>query len=178
MKTYSVQISIILSIVFTTCNHSTNKQEVPQMLTKDFELKATGEYQYVGPDTLPNPKCGPPLDAWRAIVEIKGTSNILGNFTGLLNFCGNDESYYGNCFAYIVSNSADTLFLNVSGQVLGGKLIEHPKFVTSYWKDTFQIIGGTGKYLNAGGTLISDDYNSAEDHLSHHHWKGTITLME
>jgi hypothetical protein len=40
------------------------------------------------------------------------------------------------------------------------------------------VMGGTGSFEGATGTIMSDDYNSSEDPYSHHHWKGTITMVK
>ncbi|MBP1668794.1 MAG: hypothetical protein H6Q21_1160, partial [Bacteroidetes bacterium] len=47
-----------------------------------------------------------------------------------------------------------------------------------YWRDPFEILGGTGKFKGATGKGTTDDYNSSEDPYSHHHWTGTITLLK
>jgi hypothetical protein len=163
-----------LALLALTCN----RQKTTKTVEVPFTAEALGEYTYVGPDTLPNPKCTDSLSAWRAVVEATGTGTPIGKFTVHFDFCGDTLGHYGNGYAYLVAENGDTLFLDVSGQVLDGRLDEHPEFVTSYWKDTFQITGGTGKYQGATATLVSDDYNSSEDPFSHHHWTGTLTLIE
>lgn len=163
-----------LSLLILTCN----RQKAPNTVDVPFSAEALGEYKYVGPDTIPDPKCTDPLTAWRAIVEATGTGTPIGKFTVHFDFCGDTVGHYGNGYVYIVAENGDTLFLDVSGQVLDGRLDEHPEFVTSYWKDTFQITGGTGKYQGATATLVSDDYNSSEDPYSHHNWTGILTLVE
>ena len=97
---------------------------------------------------------------------------------GMFDFCGDDEGHYGNCFAYLVDESNDTLFITVEGKVLDGKTEGHPDFVTSYWKDDFEILGGTGNFEGSTGKGKTDDYNSTENQNSHHYWKGTITLIK
>jgi len=165
---------IFMVLLISACNWTKN----PKMVTVPFSADALGEYKYAGPDTLPNPKCTGDLSAWRAIVDVKGSGTPIGNFTGHFDFCGDTVSHYGNVYAYLIAENGDTLFINTSGQVLPGRLEEHPEFVTSYWKDTIDITGGTGKYKEATGKVISDDYNSSEDPYSHHHWTGSITMLE
>lgn len=78
---------------------------------------------------------------------------------------------------FMVDKSNDTLFISCEGRVIGGKMDEHPSFVTEYWKDDFEILGGTGKYAGATGKGKTDDYNSSEDPNSHHYWKGSISFI-
>ena len=149
-----------------------------RMVTVPFQADALGNYIYIGPDTLPNPKCVAPLDIWRAIVDGKGSGTPLGDFTMHFDFCGDSLSNYGNAYAYLVAGDKDTLFINCTGRVFDGRLDDHPSYVVSYWKDTIVILGGTGKYAGATGTIMTDDYNSSEDPNSHHHWTGTITMAK
>ena len=172
---FLVTVAFFLTLSFLNCTGSKGK---PKKVTLPFTADCLGEYTYVGPDTLPNPKCTGTFSAWRAIVDGKGTGTPLGEFTIHFDFCGDTLSNYGNLYAYIITADSDSLFINSSGRVLEGRLAEHPAYVTSYWRDTITILGGTGKYKGATGTLKTDDYNSSEDPNSHHHWKGTITLVK
>jgi hypothetical protein len=177
MKTLKNLVLILvccLSSLIIACN----RQKTLKTVTVPFVADALGEYKYVGPDTLPNPKCSDSLSAWRAIVDVKGTGTPVGKFTAYFDFCGDAESHYGNAFAYLVAENGDTLFIDASGQVLEGRLDEHPEFVISYWKDSINITDGTGKYKGARGSIITNDYNSSEDLFSHHHWSGTLTLPQ
>ena len=178
MKTLHRSFLLLAACCISLFALNCKQQKKVNSVAVPFTAEALGEYIYAGPDTLPDAKCVEPLSVWRAIVDGKGTGTPVGNFTVHFDFCGDAESHYGNCYAYIVAENGDTLFLDTSGQVLDGRLDEHPDFVTSYWKDTIRITGGTGKYLGAAGTLLSDDYNSSEDLYSHHHWTGTLTLVE
>ncbi|HUW93994.1 MAG TPA: hypothetical protein VMV74_12575 [Bacteroidales bacterium] len=162
----------------TSGGKSKLKKGKVEMVTLPFDVNALGNYTYVGSDTLPNPKCSEPLTAWRAIVDGNGTGTPIGDFKMHFDFCGDSLSNYGNTYAYLVASDGDTLFISCEGRVLEGRLDDHPVFVTSYWKDPFAILGGTGKYEEATGTAMTDDYNSSEDPNSHHHWTGTITMMK
>jgi hypothetical protein len=149
-----------------------------KMVTLPFDVNALGNYTYVGPDTLPAPKCVEPLNIWRAIVDGKGTGTPVGDFTMHFDFCGDSLSFYGNAVAYMALSDGDTLFVSGAGRVFDGRLDDHAAYVVSYWRDPFVILGGTGKYDGAFGDIITDDYNSSEDPNSHHHWKGTITMKK
>ncbi|MBE0677296.1 MAG: hypothetical protein IH592_00890 [Bacteroidales bacterium] len=154
------------------------KKGTVEMVTLPFDVNALGNYTYVGPDTLPNPKCAEPYAAWRALVDGKGTGTPVGDFTVHFDFCGDSLSNYGNCDAFMALSDGDTLFVTGAGRVMDGRLDDHPAYVVSYWRDPFVILGGTGKYQGATGDIITDDYNSSEDPNSHHHWKGTITMAK
>jgi len=161
-----------LSLLLLNCNRGKSTK----LVTENFKADFTGEYKYVGPDTLSNQKCTGQLSFWRAIVDGKGTSTPLGDISVHFDFCGDSLSNYGNGYGYLVSIENDTLFVDVSGRVIGGRLDDHPEYVTSYWRDSIRFIGGTGKYEGATGKGITNDYNSSQDNNSHHSWKGTITL--
>jgi hypothetical protein len=162
-----------LSILLINCNKGKGSLK---MVTEPFKADFIGNYNYVGPDTLPNPKCTDPLTDWRAIVDGKGTGT-LGDFTAHFDFCGDAESNYGNVHAWMAFGVGDTLFISGSGRVMEGRLADHSAFVTSYWRDPFEILGGTGKFYGATGKGTTNDYNSSEDANSHHHWTGTITWL-
>lgn len=176
-------LTLVLCLVFNfySCKNSSSDSKKSEdkdvMVTETFEAEFTGSYIYFGPDTLLTPKCTDSLSA-RIIVDCKGTSNIMGDIKVHFDFCGNEQGYYGNIYGYFVDESNDTLFISSEGKVIEGKTEEHPSFVTSYWKDEFEIIGGSGKFEGATGKGKTDDYNSSEDPNSHHHWKGTITLIQ
>ncbi len=94
----------------------------------------------------------------------------------LVDYIGDQILFCGD----VIERSADgdTLFVPGIGRVLDGRLDGHPAFVVSYWRDPFVIPGGTGKYEEATGEIVTDDYNSSEDPNSHHHRKGTITMKK
>jgi hypothetical protein len=166
--------ALCLTLLLSDCN----RLKAPKMVTEPVTADLTGTYIYVGPDTLPNPKCSGQLSMWRALVDAKGTMTPLGDVTAHFDFCGDSLSNYGNTYAYLVDTEKDTLFIDATGRVLEGKLAEHPEYVTSYWRDTIRILGGSGKFIGAKGEFLTDDYNSSEDPNSHHHWTGTITMAE
>jgi hypothetical protein len=179
MKTFQTLFlfaaAICLTLSLLNCKGS---KKSPEMTTIPFEASFIGNYTYIGPDTLPNPKCVAPFTAWRAIVDGSGTVTPLGNFTMHFDFCGDSLSNYGNAFAYMVDAEGDTLFFSCGGRVIDGRLDDQPAYVTSYWKDPVEFTGGTGKFKGATGDGTSDDYNSSEDSNSHHHWTGTITMVK
>lgn len=174
-----------LLALLISCGRSVNssggdslKNGTAKMIIMPFDVTATGNYTYIGPDTMAVKKCVAPLNIWRAIVDGKGTGTPVGNFTVHFDFCGDSLSNYGNTQAYLALSDGDTLFVTGAGRVLDGRLDDHPAYVVSYWRDPFVILGGTGKYEGASGQIMSDDYNSSEDSFSHHHWKGTITMKK
>ncbi|MBN1417125.1 MAG: hypothetical protein JW973_18660 [Bacteroidales bacterium] len=178
MKTLQKLLSFMTALCLTLSFSGCNKLKAPRMITQPVKADLIGNYIYVGPDTLPNPKCSGPLSLWRALVDAKGTMTPLGDITVHFDFCGDSLCNYGNLFAYIIDVDGDTLFIDGSGRVLEGRLDEHPVYVTSYWRDTIKIRGGTGKFKGAAGEMLTNDYNSSQDPNSHHHWTGTITLVK
>ena len=166
--------TLLCSVILLATNCKNTKTS--KMVTIPFAAAATGEYKYVGPDTLPDPKCTGALSAWRAIVDCKGSGAPIGNFTAHFDFCGDTSNHYGNVDACIVAQNGDSLFIFAEGQVRDGRLDEHPSYVTSYWQDTIIILGGTGKYKGVSGKILTNDYNSSEDPYTHHRWTGTIYL--
>jgi hypothetical protein len=173
MLLFTAALCLFLSLI--NCKGTKNS---PEMITIPFTADFIGNYTFAGPDTLPNPKCADPFTAWRAIVDGKGTGTELGDFSMHFDFCGDSLSHYGNTYAFMVGDQGDTLFVSCAGQVIDGKLAEHPGYVISYWRDPFEILGGTGKFRGATGNGKTDDYNSSEDPNSHHHWTGNITMMK
>jgi len=157
------------------------------MVTVPFEANFTGEYiaiYHPGDDEF---SCEE-LYNCRVIVEAMGTAKHLGKFTTSFDFCacgpddpdieGLDFQYEGGESCFIAANG-DKLYLTTEGSsVVVGRLPEHPEYVTSYWKDKFEITGGTGRFKDATGSGTTDDYNSSLDPYSHHHWTGTITLKK
>ncbi|MBN2613694.1 MAG: hypothetical protein JXB00_19210 [Bacteroidales bacterium] len=164
-----------IAVLFYACK---GRKDTPKTITETFNADFTGNYTYVGIDTLPHQKCTDTLSAWRAIVDGSGTGSHLGSFVVHFDFCGKAEGRYRNMQAFMVTENSDTLFVSCEGQVYEGRLGDHPVYVTSYWRDPFQILGGTGIFKGATGSGITDDYNSSEDKYSHHHWTGTITLRK
>ena len=181
---YNPSLFLVLYCVvwFCSCDGPPSETKVvdeeSKMITEDFHAEFTGTYTYVGPDTLASKKCSDSLYIWRAIVDCEGTANTMGKVDVHFDFCGDQDGNYGNTDAFMVDENNDTLFITCAGQVIQGKMEGHPELVTSYWKDEFKILGGTGKYEGATGKGMTDDYNSSEDPNSHHTWKGTITLNE
>ncbi len=172
--TLFLTILFFLSISFSNCSKSKCSAKTS---TSAFKADFTGNYTYFGPDTLPNQRCTEHLTAWRTIVDGKGTSTF-GECTVHFDFCGDAESNYGNVHAWMGFGKGDTLFISCAGRVMEGRLTGHPLYVTSYWKDPFEILGGTGRFIGAKGSGTTDDYNSSEDPNSHHRWTGTITMSK
>ena len=143
--------------------------------TVPFEADFTGTYTAVYPDSI---VCGP--GSMHVIVDCTGKNELLGEFTTHFDFCADSLGYYPGkrMESYMVAGNGDTLFISCAGQVLPGRLDDHPEYVVEYWRDPFEILGGSGKFKDATGQGKTDDYNSSEDQNSHHHWKGTITLTK
>lgn len=183
LKTISfVVLASCLLINFTSCENASKdakkKDAKTKMVTQEFNAAFVGTYMYFGPDTLPDQKCIDTIFDWRVKVDCKGSVNVMGDVKVHFDFCGDNQGNYSNTYAYMVDKSNDTLFMTGSGIVIDGKTEAHPSYVISYWKDDFEILGGTGKYEDAYGSGKMDDYNSSEDPNSHHFWKGMITMKK
>jgi len=151
------------------------------MVTITFKADYIGNYTFMGEDLA---KCG--KGNLRVIVDGQGTStffdaqgrcDFLENSSIHFDLCSYPEGY-GPTVSQIVADNGDILYVSCQGNIIEGKLDDHPSFVTSYWKDPFVILGGTGRFEGATGGGMTDDYNSRIDINSHHHWKGTITLAK
>lgn len=153
-------------LAFSQCN---TPETVP------FDAEFTGTYTAFFADSI---VCGP--GSMHVIVDCTGKNELLGEFTTHFDFCADSLGYYpgSRMEAYIVAGCGDTLFISQAGQVLPGRLDDHPEYVVEYWRDPFEILGGTGKFEGATGSGMSDDYNSNQDQNSHHRWKGSITLVK
>lgn len=158
----------------------TSKKDVTssKTITLGFNLVFTGTYVYQGPDDA---KCSPFPPLVNVVNIGEGTGTHFGKVTSHFDFCVDiTDSSYPNGFeeAYFEDENGDKLFVYVEGFVLGGRVSGMPSFATSYFKDPFTITGGTGRFEGATGGGMTNDYNSAKDPFSHHHWKGKITLIK
>ncbi|MGQ8338793.1 hypothetical protein ACUNWD_19705 [Sunxiuqinia sp. A32] len=146
-------------------------------VTETFDAEFSGEYVHVY--TEDQVVDCPDEYNCRVIVDFNGAEKLLGDFSGTFNFCAcGPEGEYGPTDSFIIAENGDSLFISCEGKVVEGREDSHPEFVTSYWKDPFTIIGGTGRFESATGSGTTDDYNSSQDTNSHHHWIGTITLLK
>ena len=157
------------------------------MVTVPFKADFVGEYLWMGPHPE-HPECGvwDPANGefWALVINAgEGTANHLGHFTYKFEFCCNGATgvYPGvdkYADGYFEAANGDRLYLMSSGQVIEGRLDDHPDYVTSWWRDPWVITGGTGRFEGATGYGMTDDYNSDLDPYSHHHWTGTITMIK
>lgn len=159
-------------------NASSSKNDSEKSITMGFNLVFTGTYDLTAPDV---DKWGPFLPYINVINNGEGTGTYFGKLTSHFDFCVDvtDSSYpNGHIIAYFEDEYGDRLDVEVAGFVLPGRVPGMPNFAISYFKDPFQIIGGTGRFEGATGSGWTNDYNSAKDPYSHHHWKGKITLVK
>ena len=157
-------------------NATSSKNDLEKTVTMGFNLVFTGEYLYAGPAD----ECGP-LPLIRIVNEGEGTGSHFGKVKAYFDFCVDtrDSSYpNGRIIAYFEDKNGDRLNVEVAGFVLGGRVPGMPSYASSYFKDPFEIIGGTGRFEGAKGSGFTNDYNSLKDPFSHHHWQGTITLAK
>ena len=163
-------------IEFDDASFSKNGEE--KTVTMGFNLVFTGIYDLTAPDV---PKCGdfPPMI--NVINNGEGTGTHFGKVISHFDFCVDiTDSSYPNAFeeAWFEDENGDKLYVYVEGFVLPGRVPGMPSFANSYFKDPFVITGGTGRFEGATGSGMTNDYNSAKDEFSHHHWTGKITLKK
>lgn len=158
---------------FLSANELKSAKMNPTTVTVPFIADFTGTYVYVGP----NEKCGAPYVV-QVIVDFEGNATHLGKMTGNFAFCVEADGTYGETVAYMVAANGDTLFVACAGKVIEGRMEDHPTNVNSYWRDPFEILGGTGRFEGATGSGTTDDFNNTEDPYSHHYWRGTITMLK
>ncbi len=157
-------------------NASSSKKDVTKTVTMGFNIVLTGIYE----PTLVDPICGD-FPLVRVINNGEGTGTHFGKLTSHFDFCVDvtDLSYpNGYIVAYFEDKNGDQLFVEVAGFVIPGRVPGMPNFAESYFKDPFEIIGGTGRFEGATGNGMTNDYNSTRDPYSHHHWTGKITLVK
>lgn len=160
------------------------KKSKVKYVTVPFKADFLGEYTNFIPGSIAGCEEG---YAVQVFVDFKGNATHLGKMYGSFKFCaGGPENpdvptpnaQYAPSESYMVAANGDTLFVTISGQVIVGRANDHPEYVVSYFRDPFVILGGTGRFEGATGGGWSDDYNSSLDPNSHHHWRGTITLVK
>ncbi len=167
-------LSTLDDAALTTLKKSKDK---PVYVTVPFKAEFLGDYIHAGPDLEELTGLEPKCEFARVIVDFEGNGTHLGKFTGNFDFCVGPEGY-GQTDAYMVAANGDILFVSIEGQVIPGRLDDHPEYVVSYWRDPFVILGGTGRFEGASGGGTSDDFNSSQDSNSHHSWNGTIKMKK
>ena len=128
-----------------------------EMKTLGFNVVFTGEYQSIGPDETNCP------GMIKVINTGEGTGTHFKKLTSYFEFCVNpaDNTYpHGYMVAYFQDEDGDKLFVSIeSGQVLPGRVPGMPNYAVSYFTDNFTITGGTGKFMDAEGSGVTNDYN-------------------
>jgi len=154
----------------------------PVMVTLPFDVHYLSSLVSMDPDA----RCGDP-PYYRIINEGPGNGTVVGKSFIHFDFCFNIDNYvYGNdkssvngkYFMYIVAANRDSLYISVAGKVILGRLPYMPSYVIDYFKDPFEILGGTGRFKGATGSGMTDDYDSSLDPRTYHHWVGTITMVK
>ena len=154
----------------------------PVMVTLPFKAHYLTSLVSMDPDA----RCGDP-PYYRIINEGPGNGTVVGNSFIHFDFCFNIDNYvYGNdkpgvngkYFMYIVAANGDSLYISLAGRVISGRLPYMPSYVIDYFKDPFEILGGTGRFKGATGSGMTDDYDSSLDPRTYHHWVGTITMVK
>jgi hypothetical protein len=190
-----VLLAFFCAIVFIACENyeddlssselkkselGSNKEDGMKKVTVPFKADFLGDYVLIDPG---NVECAEDGFVVKVGVDFEGTATHLGKFTGSFEFCagGPDDPdiegpdrQYGPTISHMEAANGDILYVSC----WGSRAEDHPEHVVSYWRDPFIIIGGTGRFEGATGSGYTDDFNSTLDNNSHHHWKGTITLIK
>jgi len=189
---YVLLLSFLLLLI-PGCNNSDElfdelqnnelKKAQPHMVTVPFEANFVGTYTNV----IMMPEDCDAQYFCKVFVDFEGNATHLGKMYGKFEFCAcgpenpdvpTPNNQYAPSESYMVAANGDILYVTISGQVIQGRADDHPEYVISYFRDEFFIIGGTGRFEGATGSGWSDDYNSALDNNSHHHWIGTINMVK
>ncbi len=160
------------------------KDECTKMVTVPFKADFIGTYL---PTDYQNSRCYTTDYNCYVNVQFVGTGTHLGKFTGYFDFCAcgpDDPTIEGVDFMFeptiseMVAANGDILYVSCWGSVVIGREDDHPEHVINYWRGPFEILGGTGRFEDATGSGMTDDYNSSLDNNSHHHWTGTIIMKK
>ena len=111
--------------------------------------------------------------------EASGSGTCLGKATMASSFCTNlyeiKEGY-----TYLTASDGDVLYLAYHGCTCYGSEDSgqdwHGETEICCWQVPFTILGGSGRFENATGSGVTDDFLSYDGNIFHHTWKGTITL--
>lgn len=114
----------------------------------------------------------------------RGTGTHLGKFYTELSFCGGDGGVYSDANGYLEAANGDRLYVKIDdGAVLFNLPEPHPVY-DAYFRDPFDIVGGTGRFEGASGSgmtnsfvnLFDENGNFIPDHRTDHEWTGTLKL--
>ncbi len=195
-----INYALLLSFMFLLipgCNNSDElfdemqneelKNSQPHMVTVPFKADFIGTYDNDAFIWMPEDEICEDIYMCKVFVHFEGNATHLGKMYGRFEFCAcgpenpdvpTPNNRYAPSDSYMVAANGDILYVTISGQVIQGRADDHPEYVTSYFRDPFVILGGTGRFEGATGSGWSDDYNSSLDNNSHHHWTGTITMLK
>lgn len=170
--------------VFDEMSDADLKSGKTHEVTVPFKADFLGEHTDV---IYPDETCGD-LYNCRVFVDYEGRATHLGKMYGSFEFCAcgqdnPDTEEIENPFAggetwFIAANGDKLHLLTEASSVIDGRRPDHPEYVIQWWRNKFEIIGGTGRFEGASGEGWADDYNSSLDQNSHHHWTGTINLVK
>jgi len=106
----------------------------------------------------------------------EGSSTLMEKFTTSMTFCVDTTNlkYTNVQGSFVDAETSEEIFITGGGQV---KPTEKEEYDMEF-QDTISIIGGTGKYEGATGTLVSDSYVKMATNRTDHVWAGTITLKK
>lgn len=117
------------------------------------------------------------------VQEGEGTATLLGEFTTHLEFCvdvpvenpdpENLVAEYKDLRGSFVAANGDELFIGLLGI---GQIFTTDTEGVLVFRDTFLMIGGTGRFAGATGSMVSESFNFGV--RTEHVWTGTISLED
>ena len=117
-----------------------------------------------------------------------GTATHLGKLSSTITFCGAADGSYGGGQGFFVAANGDSLFIEVSGQVIIEIPWDPATHYDAYFQDPFSFTGGTGRFEGASGGGMTDSLVDLWDEntpfpgpiIEHHRtdpvWTGTMGL--
>jgi len=103
-----------------------------------------------------------------------GRSNLTADMNVEISFCVDLESLeYIGATGVFKSESGDEIHIIGAGQI---KPTEAPGYDLEF-QDIFEIVGGTGRFNGATGTLYTDSYVNMTTNRTDHNWSGYINLI-
>ncbi len=188
---------IMMAMVFTTCSKdgfpasSEDLSPIQQAITtrdaqsREIPFKAKFYTRRV-PEKIGEVVCNDPAFPGGNYQYGEGTATHLGKLSSTITFCGGGEFYSGQGF--FVAANGDSLFFDISGQVIVEIPWDPTTHYDAYFQDPFSFTGGTGRFEGASGEGMTDSLVDLWDedtpfpgpiiqnHRTDHVWTGSLIL--
>jgi hypothetical protein len=200
-KLLNFAIAITIIFYFTGCDNSTDAEFYEAASLDSYEAKASANSHhegkmvtvglnlvFTGNYVVPThaSECG---DGTFPVKNVgTGTGTHFKKVNSYFEFCVRPTATGGTypegyMVAYFEDEDGDRLYVNLSGEVIGGRLPGMPSYALSYFRDPFTIdpFMSTGKFEGATGEGYTNDYNFINQdgiQQTSHHWQGKITMKK